>query len=238
VTLWEASSRLGGRLVAAGRCDEPIDRFVGWLRHELDGSGVAVALGVDATADLVARGSFDEVIVATGAAWSALPYPGSGGPLVHTVDALAPWLADDGELVGRRVVVIGGGKAGLSLADLASRRGRDVTIVEPTAVFGAELGLPGRFELVATLEERGVRFAPGLVVDGFDADGVSVHAGDGGTERLPADAVLLAVPVGPADVVSKALSGAGIPHRVIGDCRRVGMLEGALLDAADVGMTL
>ncbi|HEX4492654.1 MAG TPA: FAD-dependent oxidoreductase [Acidimicrobiia bacterium] len=238
VTLWEAGTRLGGRLVAAGRCDAPIDRFVGWLQHELDGSGAAVALGVDATPELVARGGFDEVVVATGAAWSGLEGPGSDLPFVHTVDGLGSWLADDGALVGRRVVVIGGGKAGLSLADLASRRGREVTIVEATNVFGAELGLPGRFELVATLEERGVRFAPGRVVESIEADAVYVRAGDASAERLPADSVLVATPGRPDETVATALTAAGIVHRVIGDCRRVGMLEGALLDAADVGMSL
>jgi NADPH-dependent 2,4-dienoyl-CoA reductase/sulfur reductase-like enzyme len=178
------------------------------------------------------------VIVATGAAWNPPAYAGSDLPLVHTVDELAPWLADDSEAVGRRVVVIGGGKAGLSLADLASRRGRDVTIVEPQPVFGAELGLPGRFELVATLEERGVRFAPGFLVDRFEPDAVSGRAVDGDRDRLPADSVFLADPVGPDDTVPQRLAAAGIVHRIIGDCRRVGMLEGALLDAADLGMTL
>jgi 2,4-dienoyl-CoA reductase (NADPH2) len=238
VTLWEASTRLGGRLVDAGRCDAPLDRFVGWLRHELEGSGVAVALGVDATAGLVARVGFDEVVVATGAAWTPPAYPGFDLPLVHTVDGLAPWLAEDSERVGRNVVVIGGGKVGLSLADLASRRGRDVTVVEAGTVFGAELGLPGRFELVATLEERGVRFAPGFDVERFEPDAVSLRTVAGGDACLPADTILLATPSGPDETVSKSLTGAAIAHRAIGDCRRVGMLEGALLDAADVGMSL
>jgi NADPH-dependent 2,4-dienoyl-CoA reductase/sulfur reductase-like enzyme len=134
--------------------------------------------------------------------------------------------------------VIGGGKAGLSLADLASCRGRDVTIVETGSVFGSELGLPGRFELVATLEERGVRFAPGLTINRFEPDAVSVRAVDGGDERLPADSVLLAGANGPDDRVSKALTSVAIPHHSIGDCRRAGMLEGALLDAAEVGVSL
>ena len=52
-------------------------------------------------------------------------------------------LAGDGT-VGARVVVIGGGKPGISIADLCLRRGRDVTVLEPTNVFCGELGLPER----------------------------------------------------------------------------------------------
>lgn len=239
VALWERASTLGGRLATAAHCDEPVDRFVGWLRHELESSNARVELGIDVTPERVAREGVDEVVVATGATWSEPTVPGAHAPFVLAVAEIDRWLcapagSDDDRVVGASVAVVGGGKAGLSLADAASRRGHTVTVIEATAVFGAELGLPGRFELVAQLEERGVAFRPGLAVARFDIDAVIARAADGTEESIATDTVLLATPGDPDESVAKALAEAGIPHHVIGDCRRVGGLEGALLDAREL----
>ena len=240
VTLWERAPRLGGRLATAARCDEPLDRFVGWLQHELEGSRAVVELGVDVTAERVARGGFDEVVVATGATWSPPAAAVGHDAFVLTLDAIDRWLAAratgaaDDATVGARVAIVGGGKAGLSLADAASRRGRAITVIEPTAVFGTELGLPGRFELVAQLEARGVAFRPGLSVERIEPGAVIARSGPGDEERVECDTVFVATPGDPDDSVAKRLAEAGIPHRVIGDCRHIGGVEGALLDAREL----
>ena len=241
VALWEAATRLGGRLASAARCDAPLDRFLGWLLRQVDRSGTAVELGVTATSERIAAAGFDEVVVATGARWAAPPLPGSDLPFVITIDALAPWLAYDDRApddpLGASVVIVGGGKVGLSLADLTARRGHDVTLLEPTAVFGSELGLPGRFELVADLEARGVTFRPEAVVEAFEPGRVVVRGSDD-VARIAADSVIIATPIGPDRRVASVLDAASIAYREIGDCRRFGLLEGALLDAKDLAVTL
>ena len=72
-------------------------------------------------------------------------------PHVRSLDDLDTW---DDELVGP-VVVLGGGKAGLTLARRARSLGHAVTVVEPSAVLAVELGLPGRFRWIADLEAAG-----------------------------------------------------------------------------------
>ena len=234
VSLWEAAARLGGRLVSAARCDAPLDRYLGWLLREIERSETVVELGVTVTPERVAAAGFDQVVVATGASWVAPDLPGADLPFVSTVDALAPWIAADDGAVGMNVAVVGGGKVGLSLADLARRRGRDVTVLEPTNVFGAELGLPGRFQLVADLEERGVRLQPMVDVRSFEPGCVVVGGDTHEATRIPCDTVIIATPRGPDRRVAADLVDAGLAFREIGDCRRFGLLEGALLDASEI----
>ena len=234
VHLWEAAERLGGRLVSAARCDAPLDRLLGWLSREVDRSGTVVELGVTVTTDRIARSGFDEVVVATGASWAAPKLPGAHLPFVVAVDALGSWLAGDDGTLGDRIVVVGGGKVGLSLADVAARRGHHVTVLEATTVFASELGLPGRFELVADLEARGVELRTEVAVQSFEEGHVVVRAGTDDVTRIAADSVIVSTPIGPDRRVATELVAANIAFREIGDCRRFGLLEGALLDVADL----
>src|SRR5207248_4872500 len=115
----------------------------------------------------------------------------------------------------------GGGKIGLSLADLCARRGRDVTVVEPSGVFGVELGLPGRFRLVHDLEERGVRLVA-----------------DGSAEAIDADSFIAASGLVPRHGLLDALVAAGVSVRAVGDCAGVRLLEGAMADALDAASAI
>ena len=236
--LWEAAERLGGRLVSAACCDAPLDRFLGWLRREVDRSGAVVELGVTVTPERVVSGGFDEVVVATGAQWTVPRIDGAELPFVRAIDALAPWLAGEDGTLGNHVVVVGGGKVGISLADIAARRGHSVTVLEPTSVFAPELGLPGRFEVVAELEERGVKMRSGVEVQSFEP-GVVIATASGEVVRFGADSVVIANPVGADRRVAADLAAANIAFHEIGDCREAGrLLEGAVLDASELADSL
>ena len=87
-------------------------------------------------------------------------------------------------------------------------------VVEPSGVFGVELGLPGRFRLVHDLEERGVRLLAAASLDGVETD--SVMAASGLVPRR--------------DLLDGLLS-AGVRARAVGDCAGVRFLEGAMADA-------
>jgi len=126
-------------------------------------------------------------------------------------------------------VIVGGGKAGCSLAGMYRARGHAVTVVEASGVFAVQLGLPGRFRLVDDLRGAGVALVSARVQRIVDA-GVVVER-DGTGEVIGADAVVLTEtePAEPALVAT--LRERGVEPEVIGDARGPVGLEGALADA-------
>lgn len=140
--------------------------------------------------------SYDGLVVATGMRPRRLRCP---GPLAgrHTVRTLADAQDLRAELTrpGARVVVVGAGFIGCEVAATAVGLGvREVTIVDPLPLpMVGPLGeLPAR-ALLKRHEERGVRFALGTGVAGFEGDdrvtGVVLANGS----VLPADVVVESV---------------------------------------------
>jgi NADPH-dependent 2,4-dienoyl-CoA reductase/sulfur reductase-like enzyme len=173
--------------------------------------------------------------------------PGADEDHVLRVPDLDEWFLGLHEtMVGHHVAVVGGGKAGLSIADLCLRRGHEVSVVERSSVFGAELGLPGRFRLVHDLEAAGARLVADATVQSIGARSVHLRRGgadaasdaDASDEVLRADTVILASGEVPDTRLATALRSAGVPVRAIGDCRAVRHLEGANIDALDVAREL
>jgi len=225
VTLQEAGTRLGGRLLAAAAADQILDAYLGWLVGQVERADVTLELGTPVTADSVPAGT-DVVVVATGADWPAPAVPLFDGGRLLSLSDLEGWLHADDGTVGDRVVVLGHGKAALSLAELCRRRGRSTTVVGPEACFAPEIGAPGRFRLIAELEAAGVRLVANAAVEAVTGDGVRVAAGDA-VEELPADSVIGLAPCRPATTLADGLRAAGLAAHPIGDCQELGYVEGA-----------
>ena len=231
VDIWEAGDRAGGMLAFAAAADPVLDTYLTWLVRQVGKEGVGIELGRRATAAAVRDHAPDHVVVATGGRWGRPAVPGADLPNVVRVADLRPWLEGDDAQVGARVVVVGGGKAGVSLADLLLRRGRTVTVVEPTNVFCVELGLPGRFRLVADLEAAGGELIGNFTLEGIDVDEVRGSVADV-ARSIPADTVVLTGDREAEAPLAAELAGSGIPVHVVGDARTTAGLEGANLDAA------
>jgi len=222
----------------AACADAVLDRYLGWLVHEVERADVDIEVGRAVDPERAAELAPDEIVVATGAVWTRPRIRGADDDHVLTVPDLEDWLLGLHEtLVGQQVAVIGGGKAGLSLADLCLRRGHDVAVIESTAVFGVELGLPGRFRLVHDLEQAGARLLPDSTLKSIETRSVFLRRGDD-VEEIAADTVILATGEVPDHRLATALQRAGVPVRSIGNCREVRGLEGVNLDALDVARAI
>ena len=138
VELWEAGDRLGGRLAMAEQADPDLAGLLAWLVGGAEDAGVTIhlnrAVGDDVDADVL--------VWATGGTWTGL-------------DDLRDWL-DGTASVASPLTVRGSSKAAVSIALRARADGVAVTLVPDDPVLAPELGLPGRFRLVAAAEQAGV----------------------------------------------------------------------------------
>jgi 2,4-dienoyl-CoA reductase (NADPH2) len=237
VILAEASSRLGGKLVYAAKTYAPNADVLRWLEGQIAKLDIDVRLDVTVDADSARTSGADTVIAAVGADWARPAVPGIDNALVRTVDQLDPWLVGGQPLAGDRIVVIGGGRAGMGLADLASQQGKAVTVVEPSSVFAPQIGLVARWRLVHELQERGVELISGATVDRIDRDSATIVV-DQQRREIPADLVLVASRIDARHASVNALRSSGLEVHAVGDCTGAGFIEGAMLDAATLAVRL
>ncbi len=252
VVLADRAPQLGGSLRLAGATDEVLDQFLGWLIGEVDRAGVDLALSTTVDASLVGALGVSDVVVATGGRWLIPPVPGSETPRVRTVAEMAGWLAGDPGLPAGPVVVLGGGKAGLSVARWFRRQlvgqpdgsARQVTVIEPGDVLAPQLGPPGRFRLVHEAEQQGIALETGATLTAVTASSVCWQRGDEPERETEAATVIttwqgVGGPAGGDGLAHELAAGPASPTiHVIGDARATDGLEGALADARRVAAAL
>lgn len=192
------------------------------------GSPVAAARLAERTLDL-ADGStlaFDGLVVATGMRPRRLGCPGptEGRHTVRTL-ADAQALRDALTRPGVRVVVIGAGFIGCEVAATAVGLGvREVTVVDPLPLpMVGPLGEAPARALLRRHEERGVRFALGTGVAGFEG----VGGAQGGEDRVTG-VVLSDGRVLPADVVVESVGSVANTEWLDGN--RLDLTDGVLTD--------
>jgi NADPH-dependent 2,4-dienoyl-CoA reductase/sulfur reductase-like enzyme len=238
VTLCEATDRLGGKLVYASKTYSPNADVLRWLVGQVASLPIDVQLNTRIDGTLVEQLEADVVIAALGGDWARPLLPGADSHYVYTVDELDGWLVRGEPLQGRRIVVLGGGRAGLGLADVASQQGHAVTVVEESMVFAPQIGLPGRWRLIHELRERGVSLTAQAVVQSVAGNEVRYLDRDGATQSIAADAVLVASSIQGRPSSIDALRSSAANVHAVGDCTGAGYIEGAMLDAATLVVTL
>jgi NADPH-dependent 2,4-dienoyl-CoA reductase/sulfur reductase-like enzyme len=136
--------------------------------------------------------------------------------------------------MGKRVTIIGGSLVGLELADFFSERGRIVTVLESGAM-APQMAIPRRWRVLHQLRERGVSLLGNVDVKEILANGVAFTTRKGEEQTVESDAVILAVGTVPDhDLLDKVKAHCPEVH-LLGDCREVGYIQGAMADGARIG---
>ena len=135
------------------------------------------------------------------------------------------WMPIAGE-----VVIIGGGLVGLELAEYLVERRRKVTILEPGPALGAELAIVRRARVLHLLKLNGATIYTKARITAIDRDKVSFHIDEKQLD-VHCKQVIIAMGAQPDDNMMMQLQGGGAAVHRIGDCREVGYIDGAILDA-------
>lgn len=264
VTLFEKEASLGGQLRLAGVPAMRRDFITAAddLERQVRLTGVHVKLGKAVNKAAVKRGRPDAVVVATGGRPLIPEIPGV--ELEHVTTA---WDVLAGKaMVGRDVVIIGGGAVGCetalhlcessaisgdSLRFLAFNKGetwevleglitkgpRKVTILEMLKRIGQDIGLSTRWSILQDLERYGVKIITEATAKEILPDGVVMER-EGKTEKISCDSVVLAMGSRPVQDLNEELAGIVPEIHVVGDAKGPRKALDAVWEGYDVGRTI
>ena len=202
VTVFDKAGRVGGNLYAYAMNDlaRPDDLLSVISHYEV----VAKRLGIEIRLNTEVHAKFmrsvlhqyDVCVVAAGARIDRVPFENMEGA-EFMVDALD--VAHGRITAGKRVVVIGGGKIGLTVAEaLRKNQGAEVTVVEKDKRIAGDVKPSFKWRHASWVEELGI---PCLTLSQpvkVTKEGVTVRDGKGVETFLPADTVILAAASKPA----------------------------------------
>jgi 2,4-dienoyl-CoA reductase-like NADH-dependent reductase (Old Yellow Enzyme family)/NADPH-dependent 2,4-dienoyl-CoA reductase/sulfur reductase-like enzyme len=138
------------------------------------------------------------------------------------------------------IVIIGGGLVGLELAEYLVERRRKITVLEPGPSLGAELSIVRRARVIHQLRAHGATLHSNVSIVSIERDKVLYKNGEDPCEAHGKQ-VIIAMGAEPDTTMEDNLSSdSRITARVhsIGDGRRVGYIEGAILDARELVQSL
>jgi len=198
VTVYERDQHIGGSLLGYAAHDlahkDDLMSVVEHYRVMAAKLGIDVRLGTEVDAKLTRGGlhhQFDAAVIAAGARadLEALPVPDEGVPLVPARDVALGKIQP-----GRRAVVLGGGKIGLTLAESLKTAGTEVVVVERERRIAGDVMPTWKWRHAAWIEELEIPTMTDCRVMRIAKEGVTVVDGKGRATLLPADTVIAASP--------------------------------------------
>ena len=207
--------------------------LITYLAGAVARAGGEIRCGVNASPDLVLRGSPDAVVVATGARAGIPPIPG-----IFDSNAVDLFEVLRRPTTGvHRALVIGGGMLGVGVAHVLAERGVDVIVTEAGPDLAGDLGVRPRWQYVANLRAReNVTIHLGTTVELLSADGALLRERDADVKVSGLDLVVpttVRVPV--SDLVNALAARPDAPAIFsVGDCA----LPRTIFDATQEGAAL
>lgn len=128
VDLYEVTSELGGNLIPGGVPDfkEDDHRLVNYYKNQMKELGINVHMNTKVDVDMIKKGNYDQVIIATGSTIKIPKVPCSNPEKL--TDAVSVLMGK--KKTGKKVVMVGGGLVGCETALWLANEGKEVVIVE------------------------------------------------------------------------------------------------------------
>ena len=238
VILLEKSSVLGGKLNFSRQVPFKRDlcKFMDYLIHMVEKTGVDVRLNTEATVELVESLEPDVVIAAVGAKALVPPIPGVDGANVITAEE-AYRKIKAGEEIGQKIAVLGGGDVGCETAVyLAQEAGKTVSLVEMTDTLAAASCAIPRTAITKEIEKC-VDAHTGSRCTGITKDGIT-YVDATGEHSIQADTVVLSAGMVPQKEQAEAFRMIAGEFFPIGDCVKANNVRTAVRTGYDSAIQL
>jgi 2,4-dienoyl-CoA reductase-like NADH-dependent reductase (Old Yellow Enzyme family)/thioredoxin reductase len=245
VTLIEERGHLGGlaRIASFSPGRGEIMDIVAFFIRELERLGVEIRLNTALSASLVSTLSPEEVIIATG----SLPeIPMLKGIFQTQMDQhMVTDILEGRAVAGDKVIVLGGGQAGLMVADFLAEKGKTVVVLHRKGHFGEELSANDRYYLRDRLKRNAVKLFKRVSITTFLSDGVrfrsagvSLQSKEEDMQLNGFDTLVLAEKMTPIRKPLEMFKGMGLPVHVIGDAKNPRILMHAISEGEELGRSL
>lgn len=139
--------------------------------------------------------------------------------------------------IGNKVVLIGGGLVGLELAEYLLDRRRQVTVLEPSPALGEQLSVVRRARVLHLLKHHGAKLVTGAEVTKITPTAVH-YTGKAGAAQVETDTVIISLGVSNNMALAEQLAKQSSKVSSIGDGKEVGYIEGALLSARELAVSI
>ena len=238
VILLEKSGVLGGKLNFSRQVPFKRDlcKFMDYLIHMVEKTGVEVRLNTEATVELVESLEPDVVIAAVGAKALVPPIPGVDGANVITAEE-AYRKVKAGEDIGKKIAVLGGGDVGCETAVyLAQEAGKEVSLVEMTDTLAAASCTIPRTAITKEIEKC-VDAHTGARCTGITKDGIT-YVDAQGEHSIQADTVVLSAGMVPQKAQAEAFRMIAGEFFPIGDCVKANNVRTAVRTGYDSAIQL
>ncbi|NWF92716.1 MAG: FAD-dependent oxidoreductase [Syntrophaceae bacterium] len=236
VTLYEKDEQLGGRflLAAIPPKKQVLRDFIDQLTAQLKKLPLKIALRKTFDLTSLKKGRPDVLIVATG----AKPYfPAIDG--IGEVGAISveEALSKPG-LIGKKVLVVGGGGIGAEVADHLSENGKEVTVVEMREGIALDLVSHLQHFLNKRLREKGVQILTSTRAIRFEKEGLWVEDPQGKKRLSGFDSMVIALGSTPNDELVQSLKDKVPEVYVVGDASKPREVMEALLEGEEVAFKI
>ncbi len=214
VTLCDNTDSLGGILKFAEHVPfkKDLHDFSKVLERRVRSEKINLLLNTEVTAETIKSMKPEVLIAATGSIPFIPPIKGIDHPKVM----IATEAEKQPELIGDKVVVIGGGLVGCETGIHLAMSGKDVTIVEMRDKLAPEANVIHAMALEIELKNH-VKQMPSTVVASITDEGVHCKRSDGSHEVLEADSIVLAAGVKSENALTE-LADLVEEFYMIGDC--------------------
>ncbi len=237
VTVAEESGSVGGllRLAALAPGRGEIMDVIRFLNNEIERLGVSLRLNTPLDEALVDAVAPDAVILASG----SLPeMPIIKGLFTTEMDLCTVTEVLKGKITGDRVIILGGGQAGLVTADFLAEKGREVAVLNRKRHFADEMSSNDRFYLRERLKRDNVHLFKQVSVKTFTDDGVVFTTAGNPASLEGFDTVVVAEAMTPVRDAKPMLDRRKIDVYVIGDAKSPRNLMLAQSEAEEIGRTI